>query len=188
MSDQAQRPVPTPPGPQLALAPKDEATPAQRHVFLPKEFVEDLEVPVAVQAPSWTDRLGRPVIYSASAVVAVIGAVATYALLASPGGPRSAADPAPVPSLAVLDVRADTVALALAAFDLRISMFAEKKMGCADLARGLVQLDETLLSYGAARRQGPAGLDPPHAERDRALFAGASRAERQYERSGCARP
>ncbi len=189
MTDQPHRAVTAQTSPQRALARTDTTAPAPRHIFLPKDFVEDLEAPVAALPQSWADRVGRPVVYAASAVLAVVGAVAAYALLASPREPPGArAVAAVVAPLALIDVRADTVALALAAFDVRATMFEEKKMGCADLARGLVQIDETLLAYGAARRQGPTVLDAPRAARDRDLFSGASTAERQYERSGCTRP
>jgi len=189
VTDQPHRAVTAQTSPQRALAPTDTAALAPRHIFLPKDFVEDLEAPAAVLPQSWADRVGRPLVYAASAVLAVIGAVAAYALLASPREPQGThAGGEVVVPLALIDARADTVALALAAFDVRVTMFEERKMGCVDLARGLVQLDETLLAYGVARRQGPTVLDAPRTARDRDLFTGASTAERQYERSGCTRP
>src|SRR2546426_8145503 len=59
------------------------------------------------------------------------------------------ADPSP---LGPLDRAADTLGLALAAFDVRGQLFERRQMGCAELARGLVEVEERWIGYNAARR------------------------------------
>ncbi|HUC40452.1 MAG TPA: hypothetical protein VMR92_06430, partial [Gemmatimonadales bacterium] len=89
---------------------------------------------------------------------------------------------------AVLDKRADTLALALTAFDDRSRMFDAKQMTCAGLQRGLQQVEDNWLSYNIARRGILAPFDGQREGRDRTLYADVRTAERQFERSGCARP
>lgn len=170
-------------------APAEHPAPAPPRVFLPGEFQDDLDYPRSAPATSWADRLGRPLLYGAAAVVAVVGAVVAYTLLpasrtASPASPGAVA---PTP-LALLDARSDTVELAVAAFNLRGGLFGRRQMSCADLARGLVQVDEAWLAYSEARRQGSPALDAARAERDNRLFAAVADVERRYQRTGCERP
>jgi hypothetical protein len=194
VTDPLQRPVvvrPVPPRPPGALeaAPKAARHPA---IFWPDEFMleEEDEAPRAAPRTSLGERLGRSVVYGVSGVVAIVGAVAAYALLAPPS--RGAVGPdvpaAPAAPLVLIDTRADTLGLAVAAFDLRATMFGRRQMGCAELSHGLVQVDESWLAYSLARRGGPASLDSARDLRDRELFAQVKAAERRFEGSACARP
>jgi hypothetical protein len=194
VSDQLQRPIVVRPVPARPPGALDTAPKAARHpaIFWPDEFAleEEGEAPRLAPRPTGGERLGRSVVYSVAGVVAVVGAVAVYALLARPSSgavsPNVVAGPAA--PLALIDTRADTLALAVAAFDLRATMFGRRQMGCADLARGLVQVDESWLTYSLARREGPASLDPARDVRDRELFTQVKAVERRFEGSACARP
>jgi hypothetical protein len=121
---------------------------------------------------------------------AAIGALATYAAI----GPRPTRNAGGVGEAAViaptlaLERRADTLDLALGAFDLRVRLFEARQMTCNDLARGLVQLEDQWMAYNLARRGAPATLDAASLERERAAHARVDDAERRFERSGCARP
>jgi hypothetical protein len=89
---------------------------------------------------------------------------------------------------AVLDHRADTLALALSAFDLRARMFDTRRMGCPGLARGLRQVEDGWLSYNMARKDLMAASDPARDARDKSLYADVRTVEVRFERSACARP
>jgi hypothetical protein len=87
----------------------------------------------------------------------------------------------------VIDRLADTVAFAVDAYELRARLFDGRKMTCADLARGLVDLEERWTAYSTARAATGA-LDSARNARDRALDADVGAAERGFERSACPRP
>ena len=89
---------------------------------------------------------------------------------------------------AVLDRRADTLALALAAFEDRSRMFDARQMTCAGLTRGLQQVEDAWLAYNLARRETLVPFAAQREERDRSLYADVRTVERRFERSGCARP
>ena len=89
---------------------------------------------------------------------------------------------------AVLDRRADTLALALTAFEDRVRMFEAKQMTCAGLQRGLQQVEDNWLTYNIARRETLAPFDGQREDRDRSLYADVRGVERRFERSGCPRP
>ena len=88
----------------------------------------------------------------------------------------------------LVDRTADTVALAVGAFELRARLFESRRMSCPDLARGLVDLEERWTFYNAARKADAAGLDSAGTARDRSLYADVDAAERLFERSQCPRP
>jgi hypothetical protein len=128
---------------------------------------------------------------AAYVVAAAVGALGTYAVLAMRAPERDAggvAGSAALAPLQRLDLQADTLEIALAAFDLRARMFEARQMRCDDLARGLVQLEEQWLAYNVARRGRPAGMDEGRAEQARAAHERVEEAERRFERSRCARP
>lgn len=194
VTDPQQRPVvvrPVPPRPAGAL---DTSSKPARHpaIFWPDEFTleEEGDAPRPARVPTWGERLGRSVVFGVSGVVAVVGAVAVYALLARPS--RGAASPdvpaSPVAPLAMIDSRADTLGLAVAAFELRATMFGRRQMGCAELAHGLVQVDDAWMAYSFARRHASPVLDSARDGRDRELFAQVKAVERRFESSACARP
>jgi len=108
----------------------------------------------------------------------------------SPPAPRPSPGTAAVVTLPLerLDRAADTLALALAAFDLRARLFATRQMRCPELARGLVLVEERWTSYNAVRKESAVALDSARTARDQALYADADAVERRFERSVCPRP
>jgi hypothetical protein len=137
---------------------------------------------------AWQSRPARIAAYAAVGLAAIAGSVRLFST-----GPR-AADPPPAapalvaPPLERLDRAADTLALALAAFDLRARLFATRQMQCPELARGLVLVEERWTSYNAVRKESGVALDSIRAARDQALYADADGVERRFERSVCPRP
>jgi hypothetical protein len=160
---------------------------------------DDVPVPMVAPAPA-RKRFLKPAIYVACALGGAVVVVAMSAILSSrtpsgnsgsggPSGTGVAGEPGTAAfAAAVLDKRADTLALALTAFDDRSRMFDAKQMTCAGLQRGLQQVEDNWLSYNIARRGILAPFDGQREERDRTLYADVRTAERQFERSGCARP
>jgi len=65
-------------------------------------------------------------------------AASVRVLLPSPGAPAAAT----APPLEQLDRAADTLALAIAGFDLRAQLFASRQMHCPELTRGLVLVED----------------------------------------------
>lgn len=160
---------------------------------------DDVPVPMVAPAPA-RKRFLKPAIYVACALGGAVLVVALSAIISSrtpsgnsgsggPSGTGVAGEPGTAAfAAAVLDKRADTLALALTAFDDRSRMFDAKQMTCAGLQRGLRQVEDNWLSYNIARRGILAPFDGQREERDRTLYADVRTAERQFERSGCARP
>jgi hypothetical protein len=171
-------------------------------VLLPDAGLEEDEAPPAMSAPrAWYQPLLKPALYAACALAgAVLVAAATAITGGTPGGSRGgsgangnglggdAGGSAAVFAASVFDRRADTLALALTAFDDRSRMFDAKQMTCAGLARGLQQVEDNWLSYNIARREILAPFDAQRDARDRALYADVRSVERRFERSGCVRP
>ena len=140
-------------------------------------------------------RFARPAAYAACALAGAVLVTAIYGLIGPrPGGPgnRARADSAPagaaVSDTALLDRRADTLALALSAFDMRARMFDTRRMGCSALARGLQQVEDGWLSYNLARKDLMAASDPARDTRDKGLYADVRSVEVRFQRSTCARP
>jgi hypothetical protein len=148
-----------------------------------------------VPKPHWYRALARPTAYAASALAGALLVTGLYGLLgsrsASSGG-RSGSDSAPVGAslsdTALLDRRADTLALAISAFTMRASMFDSRRMPCSGLARGLAQVEDGWLSYNLARKDLMASSDPARDARDKSLYADVRTVEVRFERSSCARP
>jgi len=155
-------------------------------------FPDDVEesVPGAVLSPTrqyGVARVARLAGYAALGVVAGAVLFNVYHALASGRGPVTAG-PVAAPSRERVDRMADTVALAVGAFDLRARLFDGRKMACPDLARGLVDLEERWTSYNAARKDDAAALDSARNARDRSLYSDVDAIERRFERSKCPRP
>jgi proteasome lid subunit RPN8/RPN11 len=130
---------------------------------------------------------------AAGALFGVFRALSRSGSDAGGGGPGGPAAAAAVQAAAVMaperiDRYADTVAFAIAAFDLRVRLFDARKMACPDLARGLVDLEERWTAYNTARRGEAATLDSARDARDRTLYSDVDAAERRFERSRCPRP
>lgn len=161
-------------------------------VFMPDQVGEGRVARPSVGAGLrrlWQRGVVRLAAYAAAGLVALV--VLVRVSLESPAAP----EPSPVVTAVVvptpqqrLDRAADTMALAIAAFDLRARLFANRQMQCPELARGLVQVEERWTSYNAVRKDGGVVLDSARTARDRALYADADGVERRFERSGCPRP
>ena len=145
--------------------------------------------------PHWYRALARPTAYAASALAGAVLVTALYGLLGSrsaASGGRAGSDSAlggvPVSDTALLDRRADTLALAISAFTMRASMYDSRRMPCSGLARGLAQVEDGWLSYNIARKDLMAGSDRARDARDKSLYADVRAVEVRFERSSCARP
>jgi hypothetical protein len=183
----------------VGSAARERVTPPS--VLFPASGVED-DDPAPQEAPSPRTRTKaflKPAIYVACALGGAVLVAALSAIIssgdatsASRGGgangtaigePGSAAYAA-----AVLDRRADTLSLALTAFEDRARMFDAKQMTCPGLQRGLQQVEDNWLAYNIARRETLAPFDGQREYRDRSLYADVRGVERRFERSGCPRP
>jgi len=138
-------------------------------------------------------KLGRPFAYVGSGIAGAVFVIAAYGLLGSrvDSGSRGA-DATPggiaISNLAVLDRRADTLTLAIAAFTLRARMYDSRRMGCVGLSRGLQQVEDAWLTYNLARKETLGTADSARDDRDRALYADVRTVELRFERSSCVRP
>lgn len=133
--------------------------------------------------------------YVASGIAGALLVIATYGLVTSRGGlsgNRAGSDSAPGGAAAsdttVLDRRADTLALAIAAFGMRANMYDTRRMPCNGLARGLAQVEDAWLGYNMARKSMLAGSDAARDARDKTLYADVRGVEVRFERSSCPRP
>jgi hypothetical protein len=174
-------------------APASVAGRENRSVLFPETDPDD--TPHEHQKPRGLPRFARPAAYVACAVAGAVLVTAIYGLMGSrsgaPGsraGVDSAPAGSPVNDTAVLDRRADTLALALSAFDLRARMFDTRRMGCPALARGLQQVEDGWLAYNMARKDLMATSDPVRDARDKRVYADVRAVEVRFERSSCARP
>jgi len=107
------------------------------------------------------------------------------------GSSRSTVLPvAPVtaaPARPALSALADTLQLAIGAFELRDRMFESHQMQCADLADGLVMVEERWTAYTTTAASGGV-LDSAREARDHALYAKVDDIEKSFEHSACPRP
>jgi len=162
-------------------------------VFLPDEFGADQDRGRSARGVS-VARIARWAAYAGAGLLAVGGMFRLYAALASPAvtGPAPGAPGAPAAvtasPLARLDRAADTLGLAIAAFDLRAQLFASRQMHCPELARGLVQVEERWTTYNSVGKESGVALDSARTARDRALYADVDGVEKRFERSTCPRP
>jgi hypothetical protein len=169
-------------------------------VLFPDADVEDDDRSATVVAPALGARYKpflKPAIYIACALGGAVLVAALWAIISSGDGSRgagakgngAAGEAGTVANAAaVLDRRADTLALALTAFEDRARMFDAKQMPCAGLQRGLQQVEDNWLAYNIARRETLAPFDGQREDRDRSLYADVRGIERRFERSGCPRP
>ncbi len=154
------------------------------------------EEPVHPQPqPKRFQRFLRPAGYAACAIAGAMVVTTAYGLLgARPGSspnrasPDSAGGRPPLNPMVVVDRRADTLALTIAAFSLRARMFDTHRMPCSGLARGLQQVEDAWLAYNLARKETLASPDAARDARDRGLYADVRAVEVRFERSSCARP
>jgi len=194
----------TPPGPAAVPAPAEAAlapagAPSWRtssltpQVLWPDQFgsAEGAKAGEAASSRIRVGRAGRWAAYIVAGVLAVAGLLRLYSAVASPASPgpaqRTPEADAVTPG-ARLDRAADTLALAIAAFDLRAQLFASRQMQCPELARGLVLVEERWTAYNGVRKNSGVALDSAGTARDRALYADVDGVERRFERSACPRP
>src|SRR5581483_3817953 len=130
-------------------------------------------------------RWGRWAAYGVVSLLAAAGVPAWYAILVS--RPALAPVSRAVPVRAAPDAAADSLGLAVAAFDLRGGLFARRQAGCPELAAGLAAVEERWLVYNGARRDASV-LDTARDARDRSLYAQVDAVERRFEQSRCPRP
>lgn len=179
--------------------PKERTTPPA--VLFPAADLEDDDAPpVAALAPSTRkNAFLKPAIYIACGLGGALLVAALSAIISSRGmsntrgagtvGNGAAGElGAAAVAMADLDRRADTLALAVTAFDDRARMFDNRQMTCSSLQRGLQQVEDNWLRYNVARRATLAPFDSQREERDRTLYADVRDVERRFERSGCVRP
>jgi hypothetical protein len=166
----------------------------QPWVFLPDQFGGGDEGSGRWASAARIGRIARGAAYAAVAVLAVAGLVRLYSAVEPPASPASVAAPAGSLTAAAatrlerLDRVADTLALAIAAFDLRARLFASRQMQCPELGRGLVLVEERWTTYNSVRKATGTPLDSARAARDRALYTDVDGVERRFERSACTRP
>jgi proteasome lid subunit RPN8/RPN11 len=166
-----------------------DARPASSALLFPDEPDDTRPAPwLGAARHLLAGRATRTAAYGAVGVLATIGLITLYARGPSRATPALADPPAAdATPLARLDRTADTLALALAAFELRARLFERRQMGCPELAHGLVEVEERWIAYNAARK-GAVGLDSARTARDRSQYADVDAVERRFERSPCPRP
>ena len=168
-------------GARVAPAPPRESPPPR--LLFPDELEEGQAGPVV-----WR-RGVRAAAYAVVGLLALGGLLNGYETAASRASPRALPDPAPglVGPLERLDRAADTLGLAVAAFDIRAGLFERRQMGCPELSRGLIEVEERWIAYNLARK-GAFALDSTRAARDRSQYSAVDVVERRFERAQCARP
>jgi proteasome lid subunit RPN8/RPN11 len=165
-----------------------------RVLFADEQLDDDeLAVEALRRAPPRRTR-PRPVVrvagLGALGIAAVAAMVGAYQVLASgvPGDVVAGQPASAAVTAGTVDRLGDTVAFAAAAFDLRARLFAAKKMGCADLARGLVELEQRWITYTAARKIVAARPDAAPLADDLRLHSDVGAVEQRFARTGCPRP
>lgn len=169
----------------------DEVAPSQATPNV-AAFTATVTAPAARPAPKF-----QWYAYVASGIVGAVLVTAIFGLLGSRSGlsgNRSGSDAAAAggalsaSDTAGLDRRADTLALAIAAFGMRANMFDTRRMPCSGLARGLTQVEDAWLGYNMARKNMLATSDAARDARDKSLYADVRAVEVRFERSSCTRP
>jgi len=164
---------------------------APPEVLLPDQFDGGADDSGGWPSSALVGRIARWVAYAAAGVLLVAGLFRLYAALASPASTGSSPGThaaLAVPPLDRLDQAADTLALAIAAFDLRAQLFATRQMHCPELARGLVVVEERWTTYNSVRKDSGVAFDAARSARDRSLYSDVDGVERRFERSACPRP
>src|SRR5213079_2961116 len=186
-------PVPAPPPPAPSVAPAWRTSPQQPQVLWPEQFggAEGATAGGAWASGIRVRRARLWAAYATAGVLAVAGLFRLYSALASPTSPgpsQGQPEAVAVTPQTRLDLAADTLGLAIAAFDLRAQLFASRQMQCPELARGLVLVEERWTAYNGVRKNSGVALDSAGTARDRALYADVDGVERRFERSACPRP
>jgi proteasome lid subunit RPN8/RPN11 len=149
-------------------------------------------LPAPARQRSLLAPVARVVRFGALGIVVGGALFGAYRVFASgPEGATGRAKAEPVSAAALRDRSdrfADTVAFAVAAFEIRLRLFDGRKMVCSDLARGLMDVEARWIAHNAARKAGAATLDSAGIARDRRLYADVGAAERGFARTRCPRP
>jgi hypothetical protein len=113
---------------------------------------------------------------------------------ATRSSPRPTAPP-PTPAAPRIDTTfarfdrlSDTLSAAVRNYHERATLFANRQIDCAALARGLVTIENLWITYNTERTARIASFDARRAARDQGLYAGVDSVESQFERSHCQRP
>jgi proteasome lid subunit RPN8/RPN11 len=166
---------------------------AQQLVLLPDEsdiYDElDFKAPAALPRPRF--EITPAVRYAALAAAAVMAlavlVVGYRALSAGPSDGANAGGIGATPRARVGDL-ADSTAYSVTAFGVRARLFDGRKMVCADLARGLVEVEERWTAYTAARAVASATVDAAQVATDQRLHTDVNAVEQRFARTGCPRP
>ncbi len=159
-------------------------------LLFPDEEEDGDALPTPVRRPSLPVPIARAARFGALGLVAGASLFGAYRVFAS-GPDRGAGTVTPASAIvtpAGIDRLADTVAFAVAAFEIRLRLFDGRKMVCSDLAQGLMDLEGRWIAHSAARKASAATLDSAQVARDRRLNADVGGVERGFARTGCPRP
>lgn len=102
----------------------------------------------------------------------------------SPGTESPAIDAGP----SAFDLAAEEVEGTVSGYRERARLFANQRMTCEDLGRGLVQVEDSWTEYNVQKRGRSAPLSPELETRDRELYQQVQEVERDFVASGCPRP
>ena len=149
---------------------------------------EDGPLPAPLPRRSLPAPVIKAVRFGALGLVAGASLFGAYRVFASGPDRRGPVDSVALATPERLDRLADTVAFAVTAFEIRLRLFDARKMLCADLSPGLVDLESRWMAHSTARRGAAATLDSVRLARDRRLNADVGAAERGFARTGCPRP
>lgn len=142
-------------------------------------------------------RFGIPV---AAVVLLLIGGLAAWKLVLSPSQPAQPAieaaegpvDSQPTPQTPPGATRIEQLAAgveeAVLGYQERARLFDSRRMTCADLGRGLTQVDEAWARYNVGKRSRITPLGPQAQRRDEALYRDVREVEQHFAASGCPRP
>ncbi len=108
------------------------------------------------------------------------------------GGPSAPSPAAPVvrrdTTFTRFDRLSDSLTRGVRTFNDRAVQFANRRVDCAGLARGLAVIEDLWITYNAERRRKMALFDARRTARDQTMYAAVDSVESQFERSGCSRP
>ena len=183
---------PSSPTAATPAVPADPPAAAPRYLIFPDELPDPAAGEPAPPAGR-TARAARVAGYMVVGALAALGAVSLFTTPTPPPAPAAAPEvrPGAGTDASPLDARATAVSavgLAVASFELRERLFANHQMQCADLARGLVLVEERWTAYSTVHPAAGPAPDSSRDANDRSLYSRVDQVERRFERSGCARP
>lgn len=181
----------------VALAPAVAAAAslagAQPLVLLPEEseILDELDLRAPSAIPQRRFQITpamRNAAVGAAGVLGLAGLFAGYrALSAGPSDDIAVGAVVVTPAVRAQNL-ADSTAYSITAFGVRARLFDGRKMVCADLARGLVEVEDRWTSYVAARAVAGAAFDAAQIAIDQRLHGDVNAVEQRFARTGCPRP